>query len=227
LTFRHQTILDLFLKGVFLSSFLFLLFPISVASQDARVGIKGGLNYATIAGDLTEGINPRFSGHLGVFVNFEFSDKFAIQPELLYSSQGFRFNTDLAFIQTANPQINEPDFTTAVQFNYLSIPVIAQFGLSDRISVEFGPQFAFLLNQVTKIKDFDGLDSQNLNERESVSGNFQLDYGAAVGILVHINDRFSVSPRFYLGLRNRLNGAIGNVQNYNAALQLSVNYGFL
>lgn len=212
---------------LFSSSFLFLLFPISVESQEARFGVKGGLNYATIAGDLTEGINPRFSGHLGIFVKFEFSDKFAIQPELLYSSQGFRFNTDLAFIQTANPQLNEPDFTTAVQFNYLSIPLIAQFGLSDRIAVEFGPQFAFLLNQLTKIKDFDGLDAQNLNERETVSGNFQLDYGAAVGILVHINDRFSVAPRFYLGLRNRLNGAIGNVQNYNAALQLSVNYDFL
>lgn len=204
-----------------------LLFPRAVVAQDARFGVKGGANYATIAGDLTEGINPRFSGHLGVYVNFEFSNKFAIQPELLYSSQGFRFNTDLAFIQTANPQLNEPDFTTAVQFNYLSIPLIAQFELSDRFALEFGPQFAFLLNQVTKIKDFDGLDTQNLNERESVSGNFQLDYGAAIGVLLHINDRFSVSPRFYLGLRNRLNGAIGNVQNYNAALQISVNYDFL
>ncbi|MEP3208367.1 MAG: porin family protein [Maribacter sp.] len=227
MTCKHKTIPCLFFKGLFLSGFLFVLSPMSVGAQEPRLGVKGGLTYATIAGDLTEGINPRLSGHLGVFVNFEFSDKFAIQPELLYSSQGFRFNTDLVFIQTANPQINEPDFTTAVQFNYVSIPLIAQFELSDRIAIEFGPQFAFLLNQVTKIKDFDGLDTQNLNERESVSGNFQLDYGAAVGILVHINDRFSVSPRFYLGLRNRLNGAIGNIQNYNAALQLSANYSFL
>lgn len=215
------------MKGIFLSTFLFLLSPISGVSQESRFGAKGGLNYSTIAGDLTEGINPRLSGHLGVFVNFQFSNKFAIQPELLYSSQGFRFNTDLAFIQTANPQINEPDFTTAVQFNYLSIPLMAQFEISDRFAVEFGPQFAFLLNQVTKIKNFDGLDAESLNERESISGNFQLDYGVAIGVLVYVTDTFSFSPRFYLGLRNRLNGATGNVQNYNGALQLSVNYTFL
>jgi len=226
LIFKGKNIKSIFLKGVFLSTFLFLLYPISVCAQESRFGIKGGLNYSTIVGDLTEGINPRLSGHAGVFVRLEFSDKFSIQPELLYSSQGFRFNTDLAFIQTANPQINEPDFTTAVQFNYLSVPVIAQFELSDRIAVEFGPQFAFLLNQVTKIKNFDGLDGENLNDRESVSGNFQLDYGAAVGILVAINDSFSVSPRFYLGLRNRLNGAVGGIQNYNGTLQLSGSYTF-
>jgi len=200
--------------------------PLNSFSQETRFGIKGGLNYSTIVGDLTEGINPRLSGHIGVFVNFEFNRKFSVQPELLYSSQGFRFNTDLAFIQTGNAQVNEPDFTTAAQFNYLSIPIIAQFGLNDRFAVEFGPQFAFLINQVTKIKNFDGLDTENLNERESLSGNFQLDYGAALGFLISLNDSFSISPRVYLGLRNRLNGAAGNIQNYNGALQVALNYTF-
>jgi hypothetical protein len=204
---------------------LFFLIVISAQAQEARFGLKGGLNFSTIAGDLTNGINPRFSGQAGIFVNFEFSDKFNIQPEFFYSSQGFRFNTDLDFIQTANnPVLNEPDFKTAVQFNFLSIPLMAQFEFNDVIALEFGPQFAFLLNQVTKIKNFDGLDVQSLNEREAISGNFQLDYGAAVGILVHINDTFSFSPRLYLGLRNRLNGAVGNVQNYNGSFQLSLNY---
>jgi len=212
-----------------MKKFLFILvltFFTICSAQETYFGLKAGLNYSTVFGDLTEGTNPRLSGHFGVFIDFEFSDKFAIQPELLYSSQGFRFNTDLAAIQ-GNITRNEPDFTTAVQFNYLSVPVIAQFGLSNRFSVEFGPQFAFLLNQVTKIKNFDGLDAENLNERESLSGNFQLDYGAAIGILIYISDTFSASSRFYLGLRNRLNGAPGNVQNYNGALQLSVNYSFL
>ena len=33
-----------------------------------------------------------------------------------------------------------------------------------------------------------------------------------------------MAPRFYIGLRNRLNGLAGNLQNYNAAVQLSVAY---
>lgn len=215
------------IEGRWLYTFLFLFTTTYGFSQEARFGVKGGFNYSTIVGDLTEGINPRLSGHVGVFANFEFSRNFTIQPELLYSSQGFRFNTDLAFIDNLNPGVNDPDFISAVQFNYLSVPVIAQFGLSDRIAVEFGPQFAFLINQVTKIKNFDGNDSNNLNERETSPGNFQLDYGAAVGVVFWVNESLSFSPRFFLGLRNRLNGATGNIQNYNAALQVSANYTFL
>lgn len=214
-------------KGACYGIFLFLFIGGYTFSQETRFGIKAGPNYSTVVGDLTEGINPRFSGHIGVFASFEFSRNFTIQPELLYSSQGFRFNTDLAFIDNFNPVVNDPDFITAVQFNYLSVPVIAQFGLSDRIAVEFGPQFAFLINQVTKIKNFDGNDANSLNERETSPGNFQLDYGAVVGVVFWANESLSFSPRFYLGLRNRLNGALGNIQNYNAALQLSVNYAFL
>ena len=218
--------IQIYLKGVFLNTFLFVFFTLTTVAQESKFGIKGGLNYATIAGDLTQGLNPRLSGHFGVFVNFEFSDKFALQPELLYSSQGFRFNTDLAFIQIGNLQDNEPDFTTAVQLNYLTIPLIVQLQLGSRIDLELGPQVGFLLNQVSKIKNFDGLDDNSLEERNSISGDFQLDYGLAAGIAIHIIDSFSITPRFYLGLRNRLNGAPGNLQNYNGALQFSVNYTF-
>ncbi len=211
-------------KSYFLIAVLF--FCNLTNAQEANFGAKVGLNYSTIIGDLTEGINPRLSGNIGVYVNFRFTDQFAIQPELLYASQGFRFNTDLATIDSGDPRINEPDFTTAVQFNYLAIPLIAQFELNNSLAIEVGPQFAFLLNQVSKIKKFDGLDIDNLNERTSVSGNFQLDYGAAVGVLVSISEAFSLSPRLYLGLRNRLNGSPDNIQNYNGSLQLSANYTF-
>ena len=217
-----STNIKMYWKGVFLSTFLFIVTANAVA-QEPKIGIKGGLNYSTIAGDLTEGINPRLSGHLGVYLNFEFTDKFSIQPELLYSSQGFRYNTDLATIQSG-VSVNNPDFTTAVQLNYLAVPLIVQFELSNRVDLELGPQFAFLLNQVSKVKNFDGTDEQIEEERVSIAGDFQLDYGLAVGVAFNVNEAISISPRLYLGLRNRLNGLGGNLQNYNGALQLSVNY---
>ena len=215
------------LKNMFCSSFTLLLFSMPCSAQDAKFGIKGGLNLATITGDFTEGINPRLSGHIGIFVNYEFSDKLSFQPELLYSSQGFRFNTDLAFIESGSPSGNETDFTSVLRQNYISIPIIAQFRLSDRIALEFGPQIAFLLNEATVIKNFDGIDAQNLNERESRSGNFRLDYGAAVGFLIDITEALSISPRLFLGLRNLTNGQIGDPENNNLVLQLSMNYTFL
>jgi len=207
---------------------LFLFFlssTIVLNAQEARFGLKGGLNYSSIVGELTDGVKFRFSGHAGVFLEMDFSYKFALQPELLYSSQGFQFSSDLAQID-GNPTPGGNDFRTNVQLNFLTVPILGKFRISEKYAVEFGPQFGFLLNQVTKIKNLDELDSSNSKSRNTISGNFQLDYGAAIGGSVQIGGQFSISPRVYLGLRNRLNGLEG-FQNYNVAIQLSANYLFL
>lgn len=217
---RHKLI-----KAFVILAFATLL-PIKANSQETRFGLKGGLNYSSIVGDLTDGVKFRLSGHAGVFLELDFSYKFALQPELVYSSQGFQFSSDLSQID-GNPTPGGNDFRTNVQLNYLTIPILGKFRISEKYVLEFGPQFGFLLNQVTKIKNLDELDDANAKSRNSISGKFQLDYGAAIGLNLRVNDQFSIAPRFYVGLRNRLNGAQGNLQNYNASVQLSVNYLFL
>lgn len=194
-------------------------------AQETRFGIKGGINYSSIVGDLTQGLKFRFSGHGGIFIAVDFSEKFKLQPEFLYSSQGFQFSTDLAEIQNGGTVGDDNDFRTNVQLNFISVPILGKFALNEKLDVEFGPQFGFLLNQVTKIKDLDQAANVTGDRKSSVSGDFQLDYGAAVGLGYKLSDNLSVSPRFYIGLRNRLN-ALAGAQNYNAAIQLSVNYMF-
>ncbi len=211
-------------RVVFFTALLLFLVHTGTA-QETRFGVKGGLNYSSIVGDLTEGLKFRFSGHGGLFLEIDFSEKFKLQPELLYSSQGFQFSTDLASIETGGSSGEGNDFRTNVQLNYLTIPILGKFALNDKLDVEFGPQFGFLLNQVTKIKNLDQSTNTDADRKSSVSGGFQLDYGAAVGLGFQLSDELSVSPRFYLGLRNRLNELQG-VQNYNTSIQLSLNYMF-
>lgn len=206
--------------------FILLVFGLKLQAQETHFGAKAGLNYSSIVGDLTEGVKFRFSGLAGIYLDVYFSDKFSFQPELLYSSQGFQFSSDLSEID-GNPTPGGNDFRTNVQLNFLTVPILGKFRLGENYSLEFGPQVGFLLNQVTKIKNLDELDSANVKSRNSISGKFQLDYGAAIGVSIKVSDQFSISPRMYLGLRNRLNGAEGNIQNYHASLQLSVNYLFL
>lgn len=210
-------------KRAFFIGALFLFLYQSGISQETHIGIKGGLNYSSVVGDLTDGLKFRLSGHGGLFLEIDFSEKFKLQPELLYSSQGFQFSTDLAAIQNGGSTGAENDFRTNVQFNFITIPIVGKFALNDRLDIEFGPQFGFLLNQVTKTKDLNQNNNSEVDRKSVVSGNFQLDYGAAVGLGIELNDNVSVSPRFYIGLRNRLNGLPG-AQNYNAAIQLSINY---
>ncbi|MFD0795963.1 porin family protein [Maribacter chungangensis] len=211
-------------RAVFIAALFMFIYQVGKA-QETRFGIKGGLNYSSIVGDLTEGLKFRFSGHGGIFMEIDFSEKFKLQPELLYSSQGFQFSTDLAAIQNGGAVADDNDFRTNVQLNFITVPILGKFALNNKVDVEFGPQFGFLLNQVTKTKNLDQNSNVNADRRSSVSGDFQLDYGAAVGLGIKLSDELSVSPRFYVGLRNRLN-ALAGAQNYNAAIQLSMNYMF-
>ncbi|MGB3151604.1 MAG: porin family protein [Maribacter sp.] len=204
---------------------LFVFLCYTGTAQETRFGVKAGFNYSSVVGDLTDGLKFRFSGHGGIFLEMEFTEKFKLQPELLYSSQGFQFSTDLASIQNEGSTGEENDFRTNVQLNYITVPILGKFGLNDKLDVEFGPQFGFLLNQVNKIKNLDESPNVNTDRRSAISGDFQFDYGAALGLGIKLNDNLSLAPRFYIGLRNRLNGLQG-VQNYNAAIQVSLNYLF-
>jgi hypothetical protein len=154
------------------------------------------------------------------------ADRFSFQPELLYSSQGFQFSSDLSAIQNNGAIANQNDFRTNVQFNYLTVPLLAKFSLKDRLAVEFGPQLGFLLNQVTKIKNLNQRDEPLPDNRTSTSGNFQLDYGVAAGLAYNFSESVSIQPRFYFGLRNRLNGLENMLQSYNVTIQVSANYTF-
>jgi hypothetical protein len=206
-----------------LSIFCFYNLP-KLHGQDSRLGVKAGLNYSSVVGDLTDGIKFRLSGHAGLFLESRFTDKFALQTELLYSSQGFQVSSDLLSIENGGNPLDENDFRTNVLLNYLTVPVLGKFALNAEFDVVFGPQFGFLLNQVSKIKNLDQRDETIPGNRQSVSGRFQLDYGVLAGISYHINQAISVESRFYIGLRNRLNGLDGTLQNYNVAIQVSANY---
>ena len=103
-------------------------------------GVKAGANYASVVGDLTDGVQFRFSGHGGVYAVFDISYNFKFQPEVLYSSQGFQFTTDLLAVDSGSN--SNPNRTrTNVRLNYLTFPLIAKFRISDRVQLEFGPQF--------------------------------------------------------------------------------------
>ena len=110
----------------------------NVTAQEIKFGAKGGLNFASVSGDNTEGIDVVTSFNFGVLSEIPVSDKFSVQPELMYSGQGYSFNDD------------------TVALSYLNIPLMGKYYLTKGLSVEAGPQIGFLLsakNDKTDVKD--------------------------------------------------------------------------
>jgi hypothetical protein len=55
-------------------------------------GAKAGLNLSSASVDRTfdTDISSLVGVHVGGFANFKFNEKFALQPELLFSTQGYK-----------------------------------------------------------------------------------------------------------------------------------------
>jgi len=107
------------------------------AQEYVMFGVKGGINSSTFSGDgFGDFDNPdsRTSFNLGLLAEIPVSDKFSVQPEVLYSGQGY----DIVSRDNAND--------VEYQLDYINVPVLAKYYLVDGLSLEAGPQIGFLVN---------------------------------------------------------------------------------
>jgi hypothetical protein len=186
------------MKKIILSAIAICAFGFANAQDGASFGAKGGLNMATISGD--EGASSLLAFHLGGFAEFKVSDKFAVQPELLYSMQGAKYST------------GGMSFTT--NLNYLVVPVMAKYFVTDAISINAGPQLGLLMSA-----KLDGTDVKD--------GFNTTDFGLNIGGGYNIGDNMMLDVRYNLGFSELAKDkAAGDSATKNAVLQLSFGYKF-
>ena len=126
------------MKKILLLAVVTVLGFTNVNAQEIKFGVKGGLNFATISGDNTKGIDLVTSFNFGVVSEIPLSDKFSFQPEIMYSGQGYGFNDN------------------TIALSYLNVPLMGKYYVTKGLSLEAGPQIGFLLaakNEKTDVKD--------------------------------------------------------------------------
>ncbi len=186
----------------------------SVQAQDARMGIKGGLNVTNLYLEDVNDENARFGFNLGLYGQILSSDVFAIQPELLFSTKGAKWEYTGALDQTI-------DFNT----NYLDLPVLAVFKLGKSAEIHAGPYAGYLLSAKIKYDgDFangtDNIDRDDLNTIDyGLVGGFGLNFGA-----------MQVGARYNYGLAkiadsDGAKSLLGDSKNSNAQLYVSFDLG--
>ena len=116
------------------------------SAQAQKVGVRAGLNIATVTGDGFGDTKPLTGFYAGVFKEITIvPELFFLQPELQYSMQGFKSED------------------TNYSIGYINIPVLAKVYIMKTISLEAGPQIGFKINdnfpevagEETKIETFD------------------------------------------------------------------------
>jgi len=165
------------MKKITFITIIFLGLSINLQAQFVKFGIKGGVNIANQNGDniTINSTNYKTSEitnyHVGLVAEMKIVNSFAIQPELLYTTQG------------ANYKNAVEDFEN--RLGYVSIPVMAKIKLSKVISLELGPQASFLLSEKN---DFDTEDTKTF------------DFAANGGLGFSITKSLFVQARYVLGL---------------------------
>jgi len=176
-------------------------------SMDISFGVKGGVNFATLNGDI-DSPDSRTSFHVGVLAEFPIAEIFSIQAEALYSGQGAEFN------------FSGPDGDKAeLQLDYINVPVLAKFYLFEGFSIEAGPQFSFLLNDEIDFNPNSNDGDFPTPFRDSLK---TFEVGVAGGVTFQTSMGLFATARYNQGLTDIADDI--NVQN--SVFQLGVGYKF-
>ena len=171
----------------------------SMNAQEIKFGAKAGVNFATLNGD-TENIESRTAFHIGAVVEIPVSDKFSIQPELLYSSQGAK----------------DKSSDDLLKLDYINIPIMAKFYVADGFSVELGPQVGLLLSAE---EEFDG-------EAEDIKDFINsTDFGVNFGLGYKMETGLNFGIRYNVGLSDIPEDSEDDSIK-NGVFQVSVGYMF-
>lgn len=167
-------------------------------AQDFNLGVKGGINVASVGGSGYSGLGglgSKVSFHLGGVAEVPISDKISVQPELLYSSQGTKW-----------------DFGTAdnnLKLDYINLPILGKYHIIEGLSAEAGPLVGFLI-------------ASNADDDDRFK---KLDVAFAIGASYRLNENIFFSLRYNKGIAN-INGDDFGGNGQNNVFQISAGYSF-
>ncbi|RXP57059.1 PorT family protein [Lutibacter sp. HS1-25] len=212
------------MKKIIAIVFIALLGTTGVKAQ-ASFGIKGGVNFPSIMGDNINGIRYRTSFNVGLVAEIETSPVTSVQPEIMYSGQGFHYNGGTFRDSNGN-------FITLAEdnykFDYLNIPLVFKYYYSEGASFEIGPQVGFLLSAKTA----DGSEKEFVNLKDNLT---TASFDFIVGLGYKFDNGFNVNARYIGGLTNVWKGYVKSpppgywYYDYgksNSVFQLTIGYYF-
>lgn len=159
-----------------------LLLTTGLFAQSISFGAKGGLNIADVTN--VSNSKTRTSFHLGAFAKVQLTENWAVQPELVYSGQGFK----------ADPPIIS-DFTVAL--NYINLPVMLQYHIIPEFHLEAGPQIGFRV--AAKAKD----GGNSIDLKDDYKG---MDFGLGFGLGYTFDMGLGIGARYNFGLTDVYDG---------------------
>jgi len=171
----------------------------ALMAQTPHFGLKAGVNIASLHGEESN-TDSKVGFHAGGLAHIHLNRQWAIQPELLFSTQGGE-QTILGTKQKYN-------------LNYIDVPVLLQFMFDNGFRLQAGPQVGFLMSAKTKIGG---------SETDTKDSYKTVDFSLPIGLGYLTSTGFGLDARWVPGLSDISEGS-GNVKNH--LFQLGAFYQF-
>jgi hypothetical protein len=181
----------------------------SAIQAQIKIGVKGGLNLSTFSGKDAEDAKSKTGFYAGVIGQFGLGEKFSVQPEVVYSTQGAKGKME-----------GDPGYTfeTKDEFNYINIPVLFQYKHSSGLFAQTGPQLGILLSAKEK------MEGESRDVKEYIKST---DFGWAVGIGYLSKFNVGINARYNFGISKLGQQDVeGMSKVFNRVFQVGVFYLF-
>lgn len=172
------------MTGIIAISFL------TVYSQaKVELGLKGGLNLASLSTDVDASYESRTGYHLGAYTLIKVAN-IGIQPELLFSAQGTSYS-----YASVNQDLQS-------DLKYLTVPVMLKFYLPLGINLQAGPQFGFLMSAEGDEVTFNGSTATVTSGQDIKDQLKESDISAAFGAGWDFPFGLNLTARYLLGIND-------------------------
>jgi len=204
---------------------LLLCATITAQTEKVKIGVKAGLNIASLTFDENELESSQKTGFTaGIMAEIPLAKNFSVQPEVLYSQQGMKFS--YSDIDVANSS-----YKSTITLNYLNIPIMLKYYVLKGLSVQAGPQIGILLKSNNKYQDnflgYDNHENYNLSDYTNA-----FDTSVNLGLGYQFKDKFYVDLRYNISYSDVFKEANSN-GNYvinsdmrNRVFQITIGYFF-
>lgn len=222
--------------------FLVLLLTICVAGfAQIKIGVKGGLNVASLKGTYPPNVSnkQKLGFHAGVTAEYPLGNpKFSLLGELLYSTQGNITNQSQGTLGSGTT-FTYIDQESTISLTAIDFPIMLKYYVLDKLSIEGGPQFGYFISAKNKTDYTNSSDpSQNrtITTDPLKDGSYTLngttynykktanvfDFGVNAGASYDISDALYLSLHYYFGL-NTVQSEQGPIQSVPGTTTLYAN----
>lgn len=183
------------------------------AQQEVKFGPKAGVNFANLSGQDDSNMLTGF--HVGAVAEIKFNEKFSVQPEVLYSAQGSKYEVSNSI----------GSYKATQKLDYINVPIMAKYYVAEGFSVEAGPQVGFLTKaELTQEGNIAGIVNGE-STRDNKDTYNSVDFGVNFGLAYDLPAGLFFNARYNLGLSDVVKDNNGDAIKNNV-IQVGLGYKF-